>query len=73
MEVPDGYTPRRRERSATRFSQSFVLGNKVDPEKTTAEMKDGLLTISIAEVRRPTEENHRRQGELNERKKAERS
>jgi len=50
VEVPEGYNVRRRERAPTRFSRSFVLGNKVDPEKTTAEIKDGILTVSIAKA-----------------------
>lgn len=48
VEAPQGYAPRRRERSALRFSRGFALGDRVDPEKTTAEIKDGVLTVSIA-------------------------
>lgn len=47
VNLPKGYAPRRRERSDTRFSRSFLLGDKIDPERTTAEMKDGLLTVSM--------------------------
>lgn len=47
VEVPEGFKARRRERSALRFSRSFVLGDRVDPEKTMAEVKDGVLTVSI--------------------------
>lgn len=47
VNVPSGYAPRRRERSQLRFSRSFVLGDRVDPEKTVAEFKDGILTVSI--------------------------
>lgn len=47
-DAPEGYTPVRRERSAIKFSRSFVLGDHVDPEKTTAEIKDGVLTVSLA-------------------------
>jgi HSP20 family molecular chaperone IbpA len=47
VEVPKGYEARRRERTETRFSRSFVLGDKIDPEKTTADMKDGVLTVKV--------------------------
>jgi len=47
VEPPQGYTVRRRERPAIRFSRSFALGDRIDPEKTTAEIKDGVLTVSI--------------------------
>jgi HSP20 family molecular chaperone IbpA len=47
VEAPKGYAVRRRERAETRFSRSFALGDKIDPEKTTAEVKDGVLTVSV--------------------------
>jgi HSP20 family protein len=47
VETPEGYTPRRRERSALQFSRSFLLGDQVDPEKTSAEIKDGVLTVNL--------------------------
>jgi len=47
LEVPKGYGARRRERTETRFSRSFVLGDKIDPEKATADMKDGVLTVMV--------------------------
>jgi len=50
LEVPEGYQPLRRERNATRFSRSYVLGDAIDPEKTAAEMKDGVLTVSVAKA-----------------------
>lgn len=46
--VPEGYSPRRRERGALGFSRSFLLGDAADPEATTATLKDGILTVSIA-------------------------
>jgi len=48
--APEGYQSLRRERSSTRFSRSYALGDKVDPENTTAEIKDGVLTLSIAKA-----------------------
>jgi HSP20 family protein len=48
VEAPAGYNVRRRERSDMRFSRSYALGDRVDPEQTTAEVKDGVLTVSLA-------------------------
>ncbi|HEX3593983.1 MAG TPA: Hsp20/alpha crystallin family protein, partial [Polyangiaceae bacterium] len=47
VEVPAGYKAMRRERSALRFSRSYAFGDHVDTEKTTAELKDGVLTIGL--------------------------
>ena len=48
--APEGYSVRRRERAAHRFSRSYVLGDKVDPEKTTADLKDGILTVKVGKA-----------------------
>lgn len=50
VEVPEGFEARRRERADSRFARSYVLGEKVDPEKTTAELKDGVLTVTVAKA-----------------------
>jgi HSP20 family molecular chaperone IbpA len=47
VEAPEGYTARRRERPGVQFSRSFLLGDQIDPEKTSAEIKDGILTVNI--------------------------
>jgi HSP20 family protein len=47
VEVPQGYKPLRRERSALRFSRSYAFGEHVDSEKITAELKDGVLTVGL--------------------------
>jgi HSP20 family protein len=47
---PEGFAARRRERPALRFSRSFALGDRIDPEKTTAELKDGILTVSVGKA-----------------------
>ena len=52
VEAPEGYTARRRERSDVRFSRSYALGDRVDPELTTAELKDGVLTVSLTKSKR---------------------
>jgi HSP20 family protein len=50
VESPEKYEARRRERADSSFARSYVLGDKVDPEKTTAEIKDGVLTVSVAKA-----------------------
>jgi len=48
--VPEGYTAQRQERPATHFSRSWTLPYKVDAEKTSAHLKDGVLTLTIAKA-----------------------
>lgn len=50
LTAPEKYDARRRERTDSSFARSYALGDKVDPEKTTAEIKDGVLTVSIAKA-----------------------
>ena len=50
LEAPQKFETRRRERADSSFARSYVLGDKVDPEKTMAEIKDGVLTVSIAKA-----------------------
>ena len=47
VEAPQGYTAHRTERPAFDFARSFTLPVKVDPERTTATLKDGLLTVRL--------------------------
>ena len=46
-DLPEGYGVHRRERLPLRFSRSYALPAKVDPEKTSAVMKDGVLTVTL--------------------------
>jgi HSP20 family protein len=46
-DVPEGYAAYRQERAPFRFSRSFALPAKVDPEKTVATLKDGVLTVTL--------------------------
>jgi HSP20 family protein len=46
-DVPEGYKVHRRERGMIQFSRSFTLPSKVDADKTTAELKDGVLTLTL--------------------------
>jgi HSP20 family protein len=50
LSVPEKFEARRRERTDSSFARSYALGDKVDPEKTTAEIKDGILTVTIAKA-----------------------
>ena len=49
-EVPEGYSAHRRERGAMRFSRSFTLPFKVDPESCDATLKNGILSVKIAKA-----------------------
>jgi len=47
---PEGYSVHRQERVPIQFQRSFSLPTKVDMEKTSAEVKDGILTIHMAKA-----------------------
>lgn len=53
LDAPKGYTAHRRERGSHSFTRSFNLPVKVDPEKMTATLKDGLLTLRMEKVPEP--------------------
>ena len=44
----EGHVPLRRERAPLRFSRSYALGDRIDAEKTTAVIRDGVLTVEVA-------------------------
>jgi HSP20 family protein len=46
-DAPEGYSVHRQERFPARFSRSFTLPVKVDGEKITASLKDGVLTVTL--------------------------
>jgi len=48
--APEGYSTQRQERPAAKFSRSWTLPYKVDAEKTSATLKDGVLTITLAKA-----------------------
>jgi HSP20 family protein len=50
VEVPEGYSAQRQERSSVKFSRSLILPCKVDAEHTTAAVKDGVLTVTLAKA-----------------------
>lgn len=49
-DVPNNWLVHRQERAPLRFSQSFTLPCKVDPEKSGATLKNGVLTITLAKA-----------------------
>jgi len=50
VEGPEGYSVHRQERGSYSFSRSLSLPCEVDPEKTSATVKDGILTVSLAKA-----------------------
>ncbi len=49
-DAPQGYYVHRQERAPVRFSRSFTLPCKVDAEKSTATLKNGVLTLTLAKT-----------------------
>jgi len=48
--APEGFTVHRRERPSLRFARTVALPVKVDAERTSATVKDGVLTITLAKA-----------------------
>jgi HSP20 family protein len=48
--APEGYSAHRQERNHVKFSRSLTLPCKVNPEQTTASVKNGVLTITLAKA-----------------------
>ena len=49
-DAPEGYSVQRQERPQAKFSRSWTLPCKVDVDKTTATLKDGVLTITLTKA-----------------------
>jgi HSP20 family protein len=49
-DAPEGYAVHRQERGAVNFSRAFALPVPVDADKTTATIRDGVLTITLAKA-----------------------
>ncbi len=48
MAVPEGFTAHRQERTGLAFRRSFRFSDKLDPDKISAQLDDGVLTITLA-------------------------
>jgi HSP20 family protein len=46
-EAPEGYLVHRQERPALQFSRSFALPCAVNPDRASATVKDGILTVTL--------------------------
>jgi len=47
VSAPEGYSVHRQERPAVSFSRSFALPCRVNAERATASVKDGILTVTL--------------------------
>jgi HSP20 family protein len=45
--VPEGYAVHRQERGSLRFARSFALPAKIDVDKVSASVKNGVLTVTM--------------------------
>lgn len=50
-DVPDGYEIRLRERPPVAFTRKLPLPGRVDADKVTAQMKEGILTITLPKAK----------------------
>ncbi len=50
LDVPEGHSVHRRERRPFRFAKSFELPTRVDADKTTATLKNGVLTLTLPKI-----------------------
>lgn len=49
-EAPEGYSVHRQERGNRRFARSFTLPCRINAEKATAELKNGILDMKLPKV-----------------------
>jgi len=49
-DAPQGYYVHRQERAPVKFARSFTLPCKVDPEKSSATVRNGVLTVTLAKA-----------------------
>lgn len=47
VQAPEGYSAHRQERAAVSFSRSFALPCRVDAERASASVKNGILTVTL--------------------------
>jgi len=44
---PDGYSAHRQERGSVSFARSFALPCRIDADRTSASVKNGILTVTL--------------------------
>lgn len=49
-DAPEGYAVHRQERGAIKFARSFRLPCRVDAEKTSATLNNGVLSVSLSKA-----------------------
>jgi HSP20 family protein len=47
VQAPEGYSAHRQERAAVSFSRSFALPCRVNADRSSASVKDGILTVTL--------------------------
>lgn len=47
VQAPEGYSAHRQERPAVNFSRSFALPCRVNGDRTSASVKNGILTVTL--------------------------
>jgi HSP20 family protein len=47
VDAPQGYSAHRQERPAVNFSRSFALPCRVNADRTSATVKNGILTVTL--------------------------
>jgi HSP20 family protein len=50
IDTQEGVSYHRREREAGKFSRVITLGDRINPDKVEASLKDGVLTIAIGKA-----------------------
>ena len=50
VDAPEGYSVHRQERGNVKFSRSFTFPCRLDMERASASVKDGVLTIKLAKA-----------------------
>ena len=50
VDAPEGYSAHRQERGNVRFSRSFTFPCRLDLERASASVKDGVLTIKLTKA-----------------------
>jgi HSP20 family protein len=49
-DAPEGYSVHRQERTPIKFSRSFTLPCRINPENASASIKNGVLTVTLAKA-----------------------